>query len=235
MRKVPFLLFALCAVLVWISTSSMMKSRDITEKRELGKFTKINVSSIFDVEYTYSPEASCVVSGDAKLVALTKTRIEGEVLYIEFAPNHLKNSNGDLKIQLSGPEFHGADISGVAEFKLNGKFPKAPIDLFVSGASEFEGAIDATTLTANLSGTADVKIKGQSTKGEIVVCGTVDLKAGEFTTDELKITMSGTASAKIRVTKKLDAHTSGVSSLTYFGNPGNINKVTEGLSTIVSL
>jgi Putative auto-transporter adhesin, head GIN domain len=236
MKKTLILLFAVCAALASTSLSAAVKRTIVSETRTLGKFNKINVGSVYDIEYTYSQEVSCVISGENDFVKRTKLTIRQGTLYIELEPSKKTGNNnndcGSLKIKLTGPEFQGADISGVADFKLIGEFPKAPVELIVSGASEFKGKINATSFDGNFSGTAEIVLSGQTPKAEMNICGTVELKAGDFTTDDLKINISGTASAKIRVTKKLDAHTSGVSSLVYSGNPSQLNKVTEGLSTI---
>lgn len=238
MKKTLILLFAVCAAFVSTALSAAVKHTIVSETRTLGKFNKIHVGSVYDVEYAYSQEVSCVVSGESDFVKRTKLTISQGTLFIELESSNKTGNNNDcgtLKIRLTGPEFQGADISGVADFKLIGEFPKAPVELIISGASEFKGKINATSFDGNFSGTAEIVLSGQTTQAEMNICGTVELKAADFTAEDLEINISGTASAKIRVTQKLDAHTSGVSSLVYTGNPSQLNKVTEGLSTIKTL
>jgi Putative auto-transporter adhesin, head GIN domain len=235
MKNTLILLLAVCAVFTGTTLSAAVKGTVITETRTIGQFNKVNVGSIYDVEYTYSQEVSCIVIGESDFVKRTKLTITDGILFIELEASKSNNDCHTLKVKLTGPEFQGADISGVADFKLIGEFPKAPVELVISGASEFKGNINATTFEANFSGTAEVQISGQSTKAKMNICGTVEFKAPDFTVNELTINLSGTASAKITVTEKLDAHTSGVSSLLYSGKPAQLNKVTEGLSTISAL
>lgn len=237
MKKVNFLVLAGFTALISIAASTHLNNCDkvITENRTVGKFSKIHVASIFYVEYSYSTQTSCVIIGEEKFVKRTTFGVMNDVLLIQLqSPNNCSNG-GNVKIKLTGPEFRGADIGGVADFRLKGEFPTAPVELTLSGATEFSGKINATDFTGLFSGTADVDLSGQATKAEINVCGTVDLKAEEFTTPDLNINLSGTSSAKIRVTKALEAHATGVSSLMYSGNPGKIATTSEGLSTIQKL
>ncbi|MGL5892628.1 MAG: GIN domain-containing protein [Bacteroidia bacterium] len=234
MKKTLILLLAVCAAFTTLSATPhlMPKPKVISETRALGKFNKINVGSVYDVEYTYATEVSCVISGKEDFVKRTKLTIKDGVLFIDLECSANNNDCGTLKITLAGPEFHGADISGVVEFKLIGEFPKAPVELIISGASEFKGKINATTFEGNFSGTAEVVLSGQTPKANMNVCGTVELKADDFTADDLYINLSGTASAKISVVNKLKAQTSGVSSLVYIGSPSQVDQTIDGLSTI---
>jgi hypothetical protein len=213
-----------------LSTSAFAETR---ETRNVQPFNKIQAGSLFEIIYTYSSETSCTVTGNEKFVKLTTTEVKDETLYLSLGKfNAKKNENVKIKVLLTGPEFKGAQLSGLVSLKLAGDFPKTEIDLSVSGVAEFVGKINATRLSGNFSGVADVKIEGTADKADVTVCGTVDLNARELIVDDYLITVSGVASAKISVSSKLDATTAGLGELTYWGSPKNVNKTTSGLSEI---
>lgn len=227
-RSIPFLFIA---VLLTLSTSVFA---EIRETRTIQPFSKIQAASLFEVVYTQSAELSCTVAGDDNLVKNTVMEVKDETLLISFSNEEcMKNChNAKIKIMLTGPEFKGANLSGLSSLKLAGDFPKNAIDLSVSGVAQFTGKINATVFSGNFSGVAEVKLEGAADKAEVSVCGTVDLKARELIVDEYQVTVSGVATAKISVTGKLDATTTGLGELTYWGAPKSVAKTVSGLSEI---
>lgn len=222
--------FLFIAVLLTLTTSVFAETR---VNRTIEPFSKIQVSSIFDVIYTQSSELSCTITGDEKMVKQTVVEVKDEVLRISLEnENCVANNNFKVKVIVTGPEFKGATLSGVSSLKIAGDFPKSPIDLNVSGVSQFTGKINATVLSGNFSGVAEVKLEGTADRADVSVCGTVDLKARELIVEDYLVTVSGVATAKISVTGKLDATTTGLGELTYWGSPKTVAKTVSGLSEI---
>jgi hypothetical protein len=223
--------FLFIAVLLTLSTSVFA---EIRETRTIQPFSRIQAASLFEVIYTQSAELSCTVAGDEKLVKNTVLEVKDETLHISFSDQDcVKNcNNAKIKIMLTGPDFKGATLSGLSSLKISGDFPKSVVDLSVSGVAQFTGKINATVFSGSFSGVAEVKLEGTADKADVSVCGTVDLKAREFIVDEYLVTVSGVATAKISVTGKLDATTTGLGELVYWGAPKSINKTVSGLSEI---
>jgi hypothetical protein len=237
-KAFPLILIALVAVF-WIkavdfsfASPLMCDGPVIKQTRSIGAFSKIDAASVFDIQYRYSSTVSCEIEGPEEMVKAAKVKVSGDVLMFSLNGTFNNNSGEPLTVRLSGPEFKGGDLSGAAELKLMGEFPSAPIDLTLSGASEFDGNLKSSNIELSLNGASEAKVRGRADKATIVLCGAAELYGDAFTADDLTITLSGASEARMRVNKKLSAQSSGASHFVYSGTPGNVNRSTSGASSI---
>ncbi len=173
-----------------------------------------------------------MLAGNDKLIELTELTVKEGTLYLTLKQDERNYNGKEIKVILTGPEFTGATISGVASLKVTGDFPKSDIDLTITGVGEFIGKINASSLKGNFAGVTEIVLEGTADKADVTVCGTVDLKAKALEVNEWAISVSGVASAKISVKNKLDAFTSGLAELSYWGTPQSVSKTASGLSEI---
>jgi hypothetical protein len=241
MKKVfPIILIALVAVF-WIKAVDFSFASPIVcdgpvikQKRTIGAFSKIEAASVFDIEYRYSSTVSCEIEGPEEMVKAAKAKVSNDVLEFSLNGSFSNNSGKPLTVRLTGPQFKGGDLSGAAHLKLLGEFPSAPIDLMLSGATEFDGNLKSSNIELNLNGASEAKIRGRADKATIVLCGASELYGDAFSADDLTITLSGASEARMRVNRKLNAQSSGASHFVYTGTPGNVNRSTSGASSIES-
>ena len=102
----------------------------------------------------------------------------------------------------------------------------------MSGASDFEGVVQANSLVIDLGGASDMTIKGSATNLKIEASGASDFKGNDFQTDNCSARASGASDIHVTVNKELSAHASGASGVYYKGN-GVIRDIkTNGASNV---
>jgi len=222
-----------------------------TETHDFTDFTRVDVSSAFEVEVIQSSSYSVEVTVDDNLLKYVDVSKGGETLKIGLKtvavlwPATLR-----AKItmpQLRGLEFSGAthgtvsnfsstdnldiDLSGASSLDLV-DISAGDVKLDISGASKVNGDITAGDTDFDLSGASTVQLDGSA--GDIVVKagGASRVKLDGFTVNNADINFNGASTGTVNLSGKLDANLSGASKLSYIGEPtmGNIN--TSGASTL---
>ena len=182
-----------------------------SEVRPAAGATEVAVSGALSVDVGPGPEAKVEISGDDNLVPLITTEIKGSRL--EIGSKKSMRSKVPLVIRVSLPTLVAASVSGASTVILHDA--KADnLKLAAEGASKLraDGAVGQLTLEA--SGASDVDLD--------------QLAAGRA-----NATLSGASEAEVAVSKSLDVHLGGASTLKYRGDPPELKQEVKGASSLV--
>jgi hypothetical protein len=195
-----------------------------------------NVSRAANREFNDLPEKDRIMKLTLYLPTLNTIRLSGatDLSATDIFPGE------DVDIQLSG----ASDIDNGTGLRIS----STRVKLQCSGACDALFVLDATTdLAAIISGASDVDIKahglnysklgvsgasdvyitGNGGRGDWTVSGSSDLRAVDFTANELSVKAGGASSAHVRATGSLTAEASGASSVRYAGRPASLNIVSD--------
>ena len=207
---------ACCAPCSWITERGITwrgitgSGRLITEELDYQGFTKLEISSAFEVELTQSSEYRVVVTTDDNVVDDLRVDVVGDTLRIGLRPT-IGLSNVTLRAEVSMPILEGLELSGAS--RLDGEMETGDVRFELSGASRLilDGA--GGDLRLNASGASQVDLSG-------------------FQVGDADVEVSGASQATVYVTGRLDAEASGASQVRYLGDPtlGRID--TSGASTV---
>jgi hypothetical protein len=137
----------------------------VTETRDVGDFTSIEVSAALNLDLTVDPEASpsVNVTFDDNLIDNVLTRVEVDTLILEVEGSYNLIGSGDRRIAVSMTALESLEASGATDVEISGEAPS--YRLIVSGASD----VDAEKLQA---GDVEVEISGASSV-DLAATGTV--------------------------------------------------------------
>ena len=229
MKKIGFIVFVV-AIVIGVAVASIFSWGKATESvvnfkvgfgaergsgnmasevREVGDFSKIDVSHVFNVEVTAQSEYGLEVEADDNLLQFIKTEVRGDTLYIEL-DQRVKTSN-PMRIRVSAPNVDRVEASGAS--KVN-----------VSNLKNGELAIDT-------SGASKINLSGETGSLTVDVSGASQIEAGELSTMIANVDASGASYVNVNVAKSLTADASGASRITYTG-PAHVSKSTSGASSV---
>ena len=186
----------------------------ITEKREVGDFSAVQVSGIFKVEIVAQKDFAVEVESDDNLLPFIKTEVNDGVLTIRKKKKFSISSFRSFKatIRISAPNIERLKVSGVTKTSLaNLKGESLEIDM--SGASKIEVDGNVSDLKVDMNGASKLDAK--------------NLKASTVTVDG-----SGASKAYVSTSGKLSSDLSGASRVKYYGEPSEISKKTSGAASI---
>ncbi len=180
------------------------------EVRDIDEFSELEVSGAFVVYIRVGEEPNLEIDADDNLLRYISTKVRRGKLIIE-AKKSLRPRR-DITIRVSTPDLNNVEASGANEVIVKGVNSR-DFKVGMSGACEFEADGETEFLKIELSGAGYVNTK--------------DLLA-----DEVKIELSGAASADVYASSFLDAEVSGAGSINYFGDPDDVRSEVSGAASI---
>ena len=190
------------------------------EIRNVKGFHAIQVSHAINLYLTQSNEEAVAVSAkDTKYRERIRTEVKDGVLKIWYDNDGWKWDNGNkkLKAYVSVKTLDKLSASGASDVLVDGTITGDRLDIDLSGASDFKGAVKLNELNLDQSGASDITISGSAGKVTIEASGASDVKGYDLITENCNAHASGASDIKISVNKELSAHASGASSIYYKG------------------
>ena len=175
---------------------------------------------------------------DEKIVAyVTVKDLDG--LYASGSGNiivetKLVGDNMDFKVSGSGnieAEVDvadvGASVSGSGDLNLKGKMRSMDSHISGSGKISFEGAI-AGRLDIGISGSGRLFAAGSANEIKSSISGSGKINAADLVVDKCDVRISGSGDVVVNVKSVLNTNISGSGSVTYKGNPSQLNSNSSG-------
>jgi hypothetical protein len=204
------------------------------EVRNVGSFNSIDISSAIDLQISQGNEDAVAVSTPGKEnLAMVKTEVRNGVLKIWYEQkNWFKNHGRKIRAYVSVKSLKKISSSGACYINVNGELNCDELAIDLNGASDFKGAIKATSVFVDLSGASDVYITGSAGNVNIKASGASRVKAYDFAVDNCLVDASGASDIMITVNKVLKAEASGATNIYYKGT-GQVTEVrSSGASSI---
>jgi hypothetical protein len=207
------------------------------EVRSVSGFIGVHVSSAIDLYISQgATDAVAVSASDTRVRDKIVTEVKDGILHI-YVDNKLfdwKNFSGGKKMKayVTIKVINRLQASGASDVKVSGTLKTDNIKLDLSGASDFEGAIEAKSIQVQGSGASDIKISGSADQANIEMSGASDFKGYDFKVDFCKADISGAGDMQITVNKELYAEASGASSIRYKGEPVVKRSSSSGAASI---
>ncbi|HJA15673.1 MAG TPA: DUF2807 domain-containing protein [Candidatus Butyricimonas faecavium] len=256
MKKISFAIFMLCFTII-----EVFAQEQITLSRFQGqKITGIEAHGIFNIIAKQGTSTGVTVNIPARLEKQLVLRLnpDGKLqIYIEGKTTNKDRKNNDddhfmaevIVSSLNNIELTGVckietigdfitnklkvNLSGVSKMLINGDFlVKEKLEIELSGASKLKGQITSPESSVDISGASNLTLKGNTARCKIEVSGTSKAALNDFPINELKAEVSGAAKAQFQVKEKIRLHTSGISKVTYSGDPIVLSLHSSGASNI---
>ncbi len=181
-----------------------------SESRDVGGFSGVDVSGVFQVEITAQKDFGIEIEADDNLLPLIKTEVRGGVLRIE---TEQRISTGNpLRIRISAPDIDSIEASGASKVSL--------------------ADIKNGELRVDTSGASKVNINGETAKLTVEVSGASFIDAENLKAVNASIDASGASRVTVFATNDLRSSASGASKIVYSGSPKNVEKNSSGASSV---
>ncbi len=191
------------------------------QERKVGPFNAIEISGAINLYLSQGKEeAVAVSSSEPELLEKIKTVVRNNTLYISLDTKGMSWKswgNNQIKAYVTFTDLIKLEASGACNIKSAGKMKLDDVKVELSGASDFNGEIEAGNIRIDLSGASQVSLKGTADKATYLASGASSIKAFEFATNFCKIDASGASSVRVLANKEISAEASGASSIQYKG------------------
>ncbi len=202
-----------------------------TQQRSIAGVTAVRLLTSGDLTITPgTTETLSVTAGQNQMAGLTSQVIDG-TLILDNKSNDF--SDGRINYALTVPPLQAVELSGSGGAEGVGVLTgDAQISVTGSGDATLTG-LDLSAVTIDMTGSGDVTVAGRATSQQVTVTGSGNYQAGELATERAEVRISGSGDAAVDVTGSLTAAVTGSGSVTYTGNPADVNRSSTGSGEVV--
>src|SRR5437870_559505 len=212
-RKTVLLLLVACGLVLsgckfhrGIAGSGVRK----TEKRELKSFNAIDTSGAYEINVSCQKPASFEIEADDNILPLIKTEVRDGTLFVSNDQEFHSSKSTILRITL--PEVNSVSSHGAGDIKI--------------------ADANSNDLKIKSTGAANMEATGKAKSITISSTGAGNIDTSKLTAEKAKVDATGAANVDVYVSDQLDVTISGVSNVSYRGNPKVVNKSVSGIGSV---
>jgi hypothetical protein len=225
-----FLTFALAAFALASAFGLSGNGQVKTEERRVAGFRAIEISGVGSLTLTRASLFRVTVTLDENLLPLYESRVEGGVLHLGFKTSPVSGLT-KLTVAVSLPDLDALRVSGTCEASLANAFKGKSLRLEMSGAGAIAGGLEYQSVSVGLSGSGHLRLSGKADSLEAKASGAGEIDAAALQSRDVVADLSGACRLLVRASDSLSVSASGVSSVTYYGDP-KIKARTSGVSSV---
>lgn len=227
------LLIILLLAFILVSCQSISGSGNIvTEVRNHNEFKGIKNSGSIDVEVMQSENKEIKVEADDNIIEYVITKIDDGILRIHLKDN-LSYRNITVRVYVNTPVIENLSVSGSGTLiSKNVIKDEERIELKVSGSGDMNVNVEAPLIVAHLSGSGKINMQGRTKDFSSNISGSGDLVGNNLLAENTTIKVSGSGTAYVFASVKMDAKVTGSGSIFYSGNPSSTQTKKSGSGLI---
>lgn len=197
------------------------------ETRELGEFHSVAVKGIGKIELKQSSKQEVTIEAEEHILSRIKTDVINGCLSIDIGRDWLEKlsagldflSTHGINFYITMQQLDALDVTGSCKIEAVG-FKGKELHLNLSGASnvEFESIL-FDVIQSNLPGAGKLSLQGKTREQSVNLTGAGSYVADDLESEKTRISLTGVGSARLWVTKEIDAAITGVGTIEYYGEP----------------
>lgn len=237
MRK--FLLFAIPVIMLAASCrfgggKKVTGNGNIkTEEKSVSDFSEIEVHGSIDVHVSQGDLKPIRIEGDENLLQYIEVKQVGNKIEVRSRRGFNLRPTSDMKIYVTSPKYSVIDVSGACDIFGETKISNnGTLHLGVSGAGDIKMEVDVPQVTADITGSGSVSLKGKTRDFMLELSGAGNAKCYELMSENATVEISGAGDAEIYASMKVDAQVSGAGTVTYKGNAAAVNQKVSGAGSV---
>lgn len=204
-----------------------------TEDHPVSSFKNVEVSGSINVYVSQGEIKPVKIEGDENLLQYVEILQEGNKLIVRERPGYNLSPTGDMRIYITAPVYNDIEVSGASDIIGQTKIVNSEnLELHASGAGDIKMDVDAPSLTADISGSGSIDLKGQTKDVDLGLSGAGHAHCFDLLAENTKVDISGAGSAEVFASVKLEAEVSGAGSVSYKGNAATVNQHISGVGSI---
>jgi hypothetical protein len=186
------LVLASCAVAV-------RSGKVITESRAVAGFTAVELGGAGEVRIDQTGTESLTIEAGEKFLPLLTSEVSDGTLRLGTKPNAILMNRKSIKYRITVKDLTGLVVTGSGTMTA----PK----------------VSTTELRSRISGSGTITVAGTVHDQRVHISGSGSYRAGDLTSKNATLDVSGSGDGLIQVSDSLDVRISGSGSVRYRGNP----------------
>ncbi len=193
-----------------------------SETRQLASFKSIRVGEAIDVYIKKGDKESAKVEVESVRLSDVLTEVSGSQLRIHMRSGNYHNRKS-VKVYVTYVSIDRIGASSAASIFSEGVVKASSLDISASSAANIELQVEADDVTVDVGSAGDITLEGKAKTLRVDAGSAGSVDAYNFECERVDASVSSAGTAKVNVTKTLDAEASSGGSIRYRGNPTNTN------------
>ncbi|HEX3079888.1 MAG TPA: head GIN domain-containing protein, partial [Puia sp.] len=190
-----------------------------TEERPVSPFKEVHAAGNIQLLVIQGDLKPVRLEGDENILSYIEVIQEGDRITIKTKEGINLIPSGDLKVSVTSPTYKSIEVSGSSDIIGQTKITSSDdLSLEASGAGDIKMEVDAPKITAGISGSGSVNLKGQARDFDVNLTGAGHAYCYDLLTENTTVDISGAGSAQLYASVKLTADISGAGNISYKGN-----------------
>ena len=188
-----------------------------TETRNVGSFTGISSESYFDVFIIRDSIEQVIVEAESNLLPYIQTEVNGSTLSLHEQKHHCLDNNLPVKITVRVKDLEKVILTGSGNIDM--EVDAQQLEAWLGGSGNIDLGAATNDLKATITGSGDIHIWGETLDSDLTITGSGNIRAYGLAQDNCYVTISGSGSVYVSVSKYLDVKITGSGSVYYRGTP----------------
>lgn len=181
--------------------------------------TSLDVSSLFSVYVSFSEtEETVFVEANENLHHLIRISQIGNKLKVGLENNTRIDGEPVLNLYVKTSSLEKVKAEGAVKVEFENLLVSEQFDIELSGASQFNGNVEAVDLAAQIEGASKLELYGSSNSFIIKAEGASKMSGFDFETNHLEANLEGGCEISLTVHQKMKVDARGSSKVYYRGN-----------------
>jgi hypothetical protein len=190
-----------------------------TEERPVSSFSQVDAAGDIQLLVIQGDLKPVRLEGDENILSYIEVIQEGDRITIKTKEHVNLVPSNDLKVYVTSPTYKSIEVSGSSDIIGQTKITSTEeLSLEASGAGDIKMEVDAPKITAGISGSGSVNLRGQAKDLEMNLTGAGHGYCYDLLTENTTVDISGAGSAQVYASVKLKADISGAGNISYKGN-----------------
>jgi hypothetical protein len=216
-----FLLFAATAAILSCKKQVNGEGPVVTETRNIGSFTGIELQTYADVYYTNSNERKIEVSAQRNILDNIETYVSNSKLVVRFKSQIDYGQSSQIRVTVSGSGVNSFVTNTAGSIYCTNVVEQSDVILNTKGSGNIsiQKAV-STNIDAYTSGSGSITVREGNTFNEklkTIGSGKIDMSGITAKTSDAHT--AGSGSIRVRVTDHLHARIEGTGSIFFTGSP----------------
>ena len=193
-----------------------------SEVRQIGSFQGVRVSEAIDVYLKKGDKESVKVEVTGTELSNVLTEVNGTTLKIHMRDGNFRGRKS-VKVYVTFTRLEKLSASSAANLFSSDPIKSDRLEISVSSAGSVETKLESESVSVSASSAGKTVLEGKAKALEIEASSAGDIDAYNLDCENVNASVSSAGSAKISVSKELEAHASSGGSIRYRGNPLKTN------------
>jgi hypothetical protein len=204
----------------------------VDEKRAISNYSEVTLAGIGNLVIEEAETEGLVIHAEENLIQYIRAEVNQNRLVIGVQPGITLQPSKPITYRVRVKKIEGIHLTGSGSIEANGlNARKLTVDMGGSGHIKIL-KLDANGVTTQLTGSGDVELAGDVEEQALTISGAGAYKAPKLHSGIAKVKISGSGSAIVMVTNRLDIDISGSGAVHYKGDP-EVNQNISGSGQVV--